>query len=190
MKKTNKITNRNLFLNQNKHHFYFILFSLFFVFLFFSCDQKKEEVLLYNLIIPEKYNIIEKRRFFAEGELYKKTDSTYVLKSGVSLIKITLKHFDNNIIFSSKTKNNINNEINKFIDEWSINNETFRILNKCYNKEKLMWYVHYTYGSADNLLYNFRMERWDSKYKIIVEADESYVDINDINFLYNVLCKL
>mgnify|MGYP006190896053 CR=1 FL=1 len=190
MKKINKIEKRNRFLSQNEHYYYFMLFGLFFVFLFFSCDQKKEEVLLRNLIIPENYNIIEKRRFFAEGELYKKTDSIYILKSGVSLIKITLKHFDNNITFSSTTKNNINNKINEYIDEWSINNETFRILNKRYNEEKFMWYVHYTYGSTNNLLYNFHMERWDSKYKIIVEADESYVDIDDINFLYNVLYKL
>jgi hypothetical protein len=174
---------------------YLISLIFFHLFLFYSCKEesnhsnlKEKEVLLSKLSIPKDYNVIVKDHYYPEGEISRKNDSLYVLKRGKTKIEISVKYFLDEG-FSKAPKDNIENRMNLFTEGLFIDNKSFKLLAKKINKQESIWYVKYTFGSRDDLLYNFYMERETGNYKIKIKTYDNNLSLDDIEFFYNELCK-
>ncbi len=187
MRKIKKLEQKRIQVKSVNKYLLFLFSSI----VFFSCRKESEQsefqinkALLSSISIPKGYSLISKNNYFPEAHRGGDNDSLYVLKKGTSTIGLTIEYF-----LKNKKKQTIENRISFFVKELSFENSSFKISNKKVNNKKSIWYINYTIGTEDDLLYNFYMERYTSSYRIIIKTYNNQLSLEEINYFYNEILK-
>lgn len=161
------------------------------IFLINSCrdntflnESKQNEVLLSKLSLPKDYKLIFKGKNYPEGEMSNKNDSIYIFNKGESKIEITVKYF-----FNKTELENIDDRINSYTEELYSDNNSFNVKYKKVNKKLSVWYLKYSFGRKNDLMYNFYMERNTCKYRIVIKSFNFDISLKDIEYLYMQISK-
>lgn len=106
-----------------------------------------------------------------------------MFKKDESNIEIRIKYFNKNEL------ENIEDEINSFTEELYSDNNSFDIKSKKVDKKLGLWFLKYTFGTNNDLMYNFYLERSTAEYRLTIRSFNFDISLKDIEFLYSQISK-